>query len=106
METIINKISEIVKDYFGATIKDIMGGRRHQEVSDARTAYIYALYSNKLMNGVEIGKHLKYTSRASYYHLRKYNDLKANKVFFAMLEQFEQEIGREVMVWRSGKLTT
>lgn len=86
--------------YFGVTEDQIKGKRHFAKCSDARSAFIYAIYSNDLMDGVEIARYLGYTSRASYYHIRKYRELKNNKVFEVIMNNFEQEIKNEIEKWR------
>lgn len=106
MEDILTKIQQIVEERFGVVFAVIANPGRYQEVSDARTAYIYAVYNTitekgyRLMNGVALGKHLNCTSRSIYYHLAKYEDLKQMWVMKATLSLFEDELKKNIEGWQ------
>ena len=81
---------------FGVTAEKLRGVQRQRAHSDARSAYVHALYTHNIMSGIAIGKHLRCTDRNIYYHLKKYEDLKFNKYIAPVLERFEAEVEKKL----------
>jgi len=58
------------------------------------------MYSHKLMNGVKLSNYLNCTSRNSYYHIRKFEDMKEIKAYSKIISNFEHEAKLEIESWR------
>lgn len=100
MDMILSQIGNLVNDHFGVELEIIRSGSRRQRVTDARTIFVHAVYSNRLLNGVKLASYLNCTSTNVYYHLQKYQDLRQMKVFPMALDAFEMKVKGAVKAWR------
>lgn len=100
MEIILSKIGMLLERHFGVSLEEIQAPCRRQRVTDARTVFIHIMYSHKLMNGVKLSNYLNCTNRNSYYHIRKFEDMKEIKAYSKIISKFEHEAKLEIESWR------
>lgn len=102
METLVKKLAYVVEEFFGVSYSEMIGSGRMQNVADARSAFIYAIYSAGI-SGPKISPFFKCTTRAMYYHLSKFEDMKCNRIFQPLITQFEKEIEKIIEIWQAEK---
>lgn len=110
-EALLQKIQELTALHFGVRVEDLSSQSRLQGISDARTAFIHAVYNVKTskghpyIGGVRLAQIVHCSSAAIYFHLQKYEAIRQQKLFRTVLDEFEQDVHNAVEEWRSKKLS-